>query len=68
MFKQPQNWNPGSMVKVGFLSLLVVEKIATPGNYLPDQYVMTNGKTYYRFVPHNGLTKCGSLAEAREWA
>lgn len=67
MNKRPQNWNAGSTVRVGFLSLLVVEKVATPGNYLPDQYVLTNGRTFYRFIPHNGLTKCTSLAEARAW-
>lgn len=48
------------------MSLIVVEKVATPGNWLPDQYVMTNGRgTFYRFIPHNGLTRCSSQAEAR---
>lgn len=36
-----QNWTIGSIVKVGFVAgLEVLEKIATPGNYLPDQYVL----------------------------
>jgi hypothetical protein len=67
-FKAPQDWTPGRTVKVGFLSLTVVAKIATPGNYLPDQYALTNGRgIFYKFVPHNGLTRCASLAEAKEW-
>lgn len=60
-----QNWEVGSTVKVGFLTLKVVEKVATPGNWLPDQYVLTNGKNYYCFIPHNGLTKCKNIEEAR---
>ena len=63
--KTRQSWEVGSTVKVGFLALIVVAKVATPGNWLPDQYALTNGKgAYYRFVPHNGLTRCDSLAEA----
>jgi hypothetical protein len=62
-----QSWEVGSAVKVGFLTLKVVAKVATPGNWLPDQYALTNGKgTFYRFIPHNGLVKCWSLDEAMQ--
>lgn len=61
-----QNWTVGASVKVGFLTLTVVEAIPTPGDWMPDAYVLTNAKgTFYRFVPHNGLVRCSSLAEAR---
>lgn len=64
-----QVWFPGFQVKVGFLTLTVVEKVATPGNWLPDQYALQSAKgDFYRFIPHNGLTKCASLAEAMEVA
>lgn len=60
-----QNWEPGQTVKVGFLSLQVVAKVATPGDYLPDAYALKNAKgAFYRFVPHNGLVRCFDLAEA----
>lgn len=60
-----QNWEPGQTVKVGFLSLQVVAKVATPGDYLPDAYVLKSDKgAFYRFVPHNGLVRCFDLAEA----
>jgi hypothetical protein len=66
--RAPQNWTPGAQVRVGFLSLTVVEKVPTPGNYLPDQYVLTNGRgAWYCFIPHNGLTRCASQADARAW-
>lgn len=63
-----QDWSEGSTVKVGFLTLRVVRKVATPGNWLPDQYALTNDRgTFYRFIPHNGLERCDSLAQAMEW-
>lgn len=64
-----QNWEIGEMVKVGFLSLRVMAKQATPGDYAPDAYILTNkdASKYYRFVPHNGLTGgFGSMAAALE--
>lgn len=53
-----QSWEVGESVKVGFLTLIVVAKVPTPGDFLPDAYVLTNkGATkFYRFVPHHGLT------------
>lgn len=55
--KSTQSWEIGEQVKVGFLSLRIVDKQATPGDYLPDAYILTNkdATKYYRFVPHNGL-------------
>lgn len=52
-----QAWEVGETVKVGFLTLRVLAKVATPGDSKPDAYVLTNLKAdkYYRFVPHNGL-------------
>ena len=62
-----QNWTTGSMVKVGFLSLMVVQAIPTPGDYAPDAYLLTNAAhtQLYKFVPHNGVEKI-TLDEANE--
>ena len=62
-----QNWQVGATVKVGFLSLVVKAAIATPGDYLPDTYILANqaGTQLYKFVPHNGLEKI-DVAEAKE--
>lgn len=63
--KSKQIWEVGATVKVGFLSLQVLAKIPTPGDYMPDAYALTNGKgAFYRFVPHNGLSRCNSFADA----
>jgi hypothetical protein len=63
--RSKQVWEVGSTVKVGFLSLTVMAKVPTPGDYMPDAYALTNGKgAFYRFVPHNGLTRCETLADA----
>lgn len=53
-----QVWEVGSTVKVGFMSLTVVAKEPTPGDYMPDAYLLAgkNG-AQYRFVPHNGLER-----------
>lgn len=65
--KTKQSWTVGNTVKVGFLSLVVKAAVATPGDHLPDAYILANaaGTQLYRFVPHNGLEKI-SAAEARE--
>lgn len=65
-----QSWEIGQIVKVGFISgLEVIGKVATPGDYMPDLYVLVQPSTkrIYRFVPHNGLTRCATLAEAASW-
>lgn len=62
-----QKWVAGQIVKVGFLSLVVKAAVATPGDYLPDAYILANqaGTQLYKFVPHNGLEKI-TVDEARE--
>jgi hypothetical protein len=57
--KSKQCWEVGEMVKVGFLTLRVTGKEATPGDYMPDAYMLTDktGTKNYRFVPHNGLER-----------
>jgi hypothetical protein len=54
-----QVWEVGETVKVGFLTLRITAKEATPGDYLPDAYLLTDktGSKVYRFVPHNGLER-----------
>lgn len=67
--KTKQQWEVGQTVKVGFLSgLEVMAKVPTPGDYAPDAYALrhTSSGNFYRFVPHNGIERCGSLAEAME--
>lgn len=61
-----QDWSVGEVVKVGFLSLTVIAKIPTPGDYMPDAYALANkdGTRFYRFTPHFGLTAVHSLEEA----
>ena len=61
--KSKQNWQVGATVKVGFLSLVVLAAVATPGDYM-----LTNSKgVIYGFVPHNGLTKFDSVEEANQY-
>lgn len=52
-----QTWTPGATVKVGFMQLKVVRKVATPGDFHPDVYhlIAANGREY-TFQPHHGLT------------
>lgn len=62
-----QNWTIGETVKVGFISgLEVIKKIATPGDFRPDIYVLWQSKTnrFYSFQPHFGLCRHESLNEA----
>ena len=52
-----QDWSIGSMVKVGFMLLKVLE-VKTVKDYLPDIYILENPKNgkRYEFIPHNGLS------------
>ena len=53
-----QDWSIGKTVKVGFLSLKVIDGKTTPGDYLPDAYLLqSTTNKFYMFVPHNGLIK-----------
>ena len=53
--KSKQDWEIGKEVRVGFLSLTVVDAKKTPKDGYPDAYLLTNGKKFYAFTPHNGL-------------
>lgn len=61
-----QNWNIGSQVKVGFLTLTVWSSRETPGDYKPDAYLLKRGNDLYEFVPHNGLRKLESWENPAE--
>lgn len=50
-----QNWEPGSHVRVGFLTLMILAKRRTPMDGDPDEYLLTNGERLYTFTPHKGL-------------
>lgn len=53
-----QNWSVGSTVKVGFLTLTVVDIIPTPGDGMPDEYRLQSASgVRYSFVPHYGLSR-----------
>ena len=47
-----QNWNVGSVVKVGFMTLTVT---AMKGY---DYYLVSSKGIQYVFTPYNGLQKC----------
>ena len=51
-----QNWSIGSMVKVGFMTLKVLEVSAIKDG-MPDIYILENPKNgkRYEFIPHMGL-------------
>lgn len=53
-----QNWEVGSVVKVGFLALRVLSVEAVHDG-LPDIYTLTSldGTKHYEFIPHNGLRR-----------
>lgn len=55
-----QDWSMGATVKVGFLTLRVVNLIPTPGDYRPDVYVLIDPRhtdRVYHFTPHFGLER-----------
>lgn len=62
------NWQVGATVRVGFLNgLHVHEKVASPGNFRPDGFILSRGEQVYAFVPHNGgIVKCASFEAARQ--
>jgi len=59
--RSAQTWEVGETVRVGFLTLRVIAKEPTPGDYKPDAYRLcglgNNADRQYRFVPHNGLER-----------
>lgn len=54
--KSKQNWEIGNLIKVGFLTLKVLN-IEAGKNGLPDYYILENPKNggLYRFIPWYGL-------------
>jgi hypothetical protein len=51
-----QKWVVGQQVKCGFMTgLTVCEAKQTPGDYLPDAYLLEKNGKFYEFVPHNGI-------------
>lgn len=61
-----QAWEVGQSVNVGFMrGLEVIAKVATPGDYAPDAYLLARNAKFYRFVPHNGIAGIDQ-AEAAE--
>jgi len=52
-----QNWEVGQIVKVGFMAgLKVICKNPTPGDWMPDEYILERDGKKYKFVHHNGLS------------
>lgn len=63
-----QTWVAGNEVRIGFLTgFIVLEKVASPGNWLPDGYVLQRAGKLYAFIPHSGLTQQGSVEDARNF-
>jgi hypothetical protein len=54
-----QKWEPGERVKVGFLTLTVLENIGSQHSGDPETYRLVNPKTTktYRFTPYLGLQR-----------
>lgn len=52
-----QDWSQGQTVKIGFLSLVVLAVVPTPGDGRPDAYVLARGEQCYKFVPHFGIER-----------
>ena len=64
-----QTWAEGEVVNVGFIKgLEVIKRIPTPGDYAPDAWALWQPNTgrFYRFVPHKGVERCETLAQAME--
>ncbi len=56
--KTRQQWWIGATVKVGFLTLKVVNAHKNDDRYLPDTYVLESSKGIrYEFTPYNGLSR-----------
>jgi hypothetical protein len=53
-----QTWTVGAVVKVGFLSLRILDVRAVKDG-MPDIYTLESldGLKRYEFIPHNGLTR-----------
>ena len=53
-----QNWEIGDRVNVGFMKNLLVTKIDSIVDGLPDIYTLeSNTGNLYQFTPHNGIAR-----------
>ena len=53
-----QSWHIGDRVNVGFMKDLLVTKIDSIVDGLPDIYTLeSNTGKLYRFTPHNGIER-----------
>lgn len=52
-----QNWDPGRIVKVGFVDGLKVEGTVAPYAGEPSVFILTKGDNVYRVTPHQGMEK-----------
>jgi len=61
IYNTRQIWEIGEVVNVGFLRLRVLEKRPTPGDYLPDVYILCGlgdkAGRKYQFTPHHGVER-----------
>ena len=57
--RKAQDWSPGAVVQVGFLSLRITGYRPTPGDGMPDVYELEalDGSRRYDFTPHLGLVR-----------
>jgi hypothetical protein len=66
-----QIWEVGHEVKVGFLRLKVLAKVPTPGDYMPDKYLLgtrtSKEDRFYTFTPHNGIERIDKQEAERLW-
>lgn len=72
--KSKQDWAIGNVVRVGFLRFKVLAARETPGDGMPDAYLLMSvkdstiynrGGKLYQFIPHLGIESI-MLDDARE--
>lgn len=58
MRSKNKDWQTGAIVKVGFMTLRVLD-VRAEKDYLPDIYTLESldGSKRYEFIPHNGLNR-----------
>ncbi len=47
----------GTPTKIGFLTLTIKGYEETPGDYLPNIWILSSKSATYHFTPYNGLVK-----------
>lgn len=65
--RKNKSWEIGQIVKCGFTTLRVIG-IKKVRDGLPDIYILSSldGKSHYKFIPHNGLHKIKGEYNAEE--